>query len=390
MVDDDIFHFSLFIIMMKEIIKILSKDEIVGLHTIGNPDDDMYCGKIIKYEDDKLYFQTYDNSGEAYEIIQAESSDIEWFETNSADTEYLTKVITNKDKFIEKEEETIIGNEISEQLHNLWEKEIPALYHIKNDKDGYYAYLIGHNENTIILHSFNPYYNIDYGISCFPIANLEKIEVYKPELNIYPYLYDNRINVKKCHIESADIRLGFFRKSMNEKMLVNVQNSTDIKNEEDLVGYVESIQEDVICFRKINPVGVDCGLEKYNVKDIVTFGYGGSYLDKIERLYKIGLSKKAEEDITVISDRDKFISMLLYSKEKGTVVSLISNETEGEYCISTGFVIDVMKDWIHLKLYDFEEYHWYECYRRIQDFSKLQRNGITELLVKSIFDKQKL
>ena len=100
-VDDSIFHFSLFIIMMKEIIKILSKDEIVGLHTIGNPDD-LYCGKIIKYEDNQLYFQTYDNNGEAYEVIQVESSDIEWFETNSADTEYLTKVITNKDKFIEK------------------------------------------------------------------------------------------------------------------------------------------------------------------------------------------------------------------------------------------------------------------------------------------------
>lgn len=377
---------------MKEIIKALTKVGIVGLHTIGNSDEDMYCGKIIRYEDDKLYFQTYDNNGESCEIVRVESSDIEWFETNSADTEFLTKVIAHKDDFArkEKEEIIIIGKKISEQLPDLWEKDIPALYHIKNDKDGYYAYLVGSNENTIILHSFNPYYNIDYGISYFPIVNLEKIEVYKPELNIYPYLYENRIKVNKCHIESADIRLDFFRRSMNEKKLVDVQNSTDVENEEDLVGYVETIQEDVICFRKINPDGVDCGLEKYNVKDIVTFGYGGLYLDKIERLYKIGLSKKAEEDLTIISNRNKFISMLLDSKEKGTVVSLISNETEGEYCVSTGFVIDVMKDWIHLKLYDFEEYHWYECYRRIQDFGKLQRNGTTELLVKSIFDKQKL
>ena len=53
-VDDSIFHFSLFIIMMKEIIKILSKDEIVGLHTIGNPDD-LYCGKIIKYAWIKIF-----------------------------------------------------------------------------------------------------------------------------------------------------------------------------------------------------------------------------------------------------------------------------------------------------------------------------------------------
>ena len=375
--------------IMKEIIKALSKDEIVGLHTIGDPDD-MYCGKIIKYEDDQLYFQPYDNNGEACEIIQVKSSEIEWLETNSADTEYLAKVITYKDKFSLKEERIITGNEINGQLHNLWEKEISALYHIKNDKESYYAYLVGYNENTIVLHSFNPYYNIDYGIFYLPIANIEKIEVNKPELNIYPYLYENRIKVNKCHIESADIRLDFFRRSMNEKMLVDVQNSTDIKNEEGLVGYVESIQEDVICFRKTDPDGIDCGLVKYGVKDIVTFGYGGLYLDKIERLYKIGLSKKAEEDLTIISNRNKFISMLLDSKEKGTVVSLISNETEGEYCVSTGFVIDVMKDWIHLKLYDFEEYHWYECYRRIQDFGKLQRNGTTELLVKSIFDKQKL
>ena len=44
---------------------------------------------------------------------------------------------------------------------------------------------------------------------------------------------------------------------------------------------------------------------------------------------------------------------------------------------------------IHLNLYDIEENHWYECYRRIKDFSKLRENGITELLVKAILEKQK-
>ena len=61
------------------------------------------------------------------------------------------------DKFSLKEERIITGNEINGQLHNLWEKEISALYHIKNDKESYYAYLVGYNENTIVLHSFNPY-----------------------------------------------------------------------------------------------------------------------------------------------------------------------------------------------------------------------------------------
>ena len=62
---------------------------------------------------------------------------------------------------------------------------------------------------------------------------------------------------------------------------------------------------------------------------------------------------------------------------------------ENEYIESTGFLVDIKKDWIHLNLYDIEENHWYECYRRIKDFSKLRENGITELLVKAILEKQK-
>ena len=373
---------------MKEIIKALSKDVIVGLRTIDDSYDNIYYGKIIKYKDNLLDFLAYDDKGEENTIIQVGSSDIVSFDTNSANTDYLTKVINNKDKFTTKKEGTITGSKVSEHLHYLWENEIPALYHTIV-KDEFYAYLIGYNENTIILRSFNPYYNIDNGIICFPIDTIEKICVYKPELNIYPYLYENRIEIAKYHIESIDIRSDFFHRTMNKRILVDVQNSTDIKNEEAIVGYVESIRNDRICFRKINDDGIECGQEEYDIKDIVTFGCGGSYLDRIGLLYTNEISKNAKEDIIIISDSNKLKSILLDAKEKGTIVSLISDETEDEYIESTGFLIDIKKDWIHLNLYDIEENHWYECYRRIKDFSKLRENGITELLVKVILEKQK-
>lgn len=366
----------------------LPKDIIVGLRTTGDSYDNIYYGKIIKYEDNLLTFLAYDEYDEEIKTIQVNPSDIISIDTNSANTEYLTKVLANKHKLTIKEEETIIGNRIRENLKHLWENEIPALYHTAV-KDEFYAYLIGYNENTIILHSFNPYYNIDNGIICFPIDNIEKICVYKTELNIYPYLYENRIEINKYHIKSTDIRSDFFHKSMNEKMLVDVQNSTDIKNEETLVGYVESIKNDRICFRKINDDGIECGQEEYDIKDIVTFGCGGSYLERIELLYANEISKKAKEELLITSDSDKLKSILLEAKEEGTIVSLISDETEDEHIESTGFLIDQKNDWIHLNLYDLEESHWYECYRRIRDFSKVRKNGITELLVKEIFDKQK-
>ncbi|MBO4597303.1 MAG: hypothetical protein J5676_05410 [Bacteroidaceae bacterium] len=372
---------------MEEIIKALSNGTIVGLRTIDDSYDNIYYGKIIKYADNLLDFMSYGENGEIVATIQVKSSDIVSFDTNSADTEYLNKVIANKDKFAIKEEKTIIGSKIREYLHHLWGKEIPALYHTNICKVGYYAYIVGFNENTIILHTFNPYYNIDNGIICFPIETIEKIGVYMPELNMYPYLYENRIKIDKCNIESTDIRLDFLRQSMKEKKLVDVQNATDIKNEEDLVGFVESIQEDRISLKKINPDGKECGLEEYNVKDIVTFGHGGFYLDKIELLYTNKIPRNAIEDVSIIYDSDQLLSLLLDAKENGDILSLISDETEDEYIESTGFLINIINDWIHLKLYDIEENHWYECYRRIQDFCKVRKNGVTELLVKEIYNK---
>jgi hypothetical protein len=188
-------------------------------------------------------------------------------------------------------------------------------------------------------------------------------------------------------MESTDIRLDFFRRSMNEKKLVDVQNLTDIENDEDLVGYVDSVQDGVIRFRKINTEGIDCGTEEYNVNDIVTFGWEGLYLDRIELLYKTNLLKNAKEENAKIKNRENFISMLLDARKDGTVVSLVSDETDDEYRVSTGFVVEVMDNWARLKLYDFEEFHWFECYRRINDFSRIRRNGMMELLVKAISDK---
>lgn len=126
---------------MKEIIKALSKDVIVGLRTIDDSYDNIYYGKIIKYKDNLLDFLAYDDKGEENTIIQVGTSDIVSFDTNSANTDYLTKVINNKDKFTTKKEGTITGSKVSEHLHYLWVNEIPALYHTIA-KDEFYAYLL--------------------------------------------------------------------------------------------------------------------------------------------------------------------------------------------------------------------------------------------------------
>ena len=97
--------------------------------------------------------------------------------------------------------------------------------------------------------------------------------------------------------------------------------------------------------------------------------------------------KNAKEENAKIKNRENFISMLLDARKDGTVVSLVSDETDDEYRVSTGFVVEVMDNWARLKLYDSEEFHWFECYRRINDFSRIRRNGMMELLVKAISDK---
>lgn len=365
---------------MNEIIKALSKEKMVGLHTIDSDDDEMYCGKILNYKDEQLHFQAYDINGENY-VINVKSEDIVWFEKNSADIELLAKSIACKDMFPEKKQVTLTGRNIRENLHHLWEKEIPAVYHV--GKEEYEAYLIGYDDNSFVLHSFSSDYNVDHGYIWFPIYDLKMLEIYTPALNRYPIIYKNYIKAERLDIESTNILLHFLFKCMSNHLLIDIQNQTDIKNEVCVIGYVESVENDVVRVRKINSDGIDCGLECYNIKDIANFGYGGLYLDKIEYYHTNELAKKAKDEIVIINNRDELRSLLLEAKQESSVISLISHETEDEYSESTGIVIDVMGDWFQMTMYDDIEDHWFECYHKIQDYSKLRRNGIRELFVKA-------
>lgn len=142
-------------------------------------------------------------------------------------------------------------------------------------------------------------------------------------------------------------------------------------------------KKDIVRIRKINSNGIDSGRECYNIKDIANFGYGGLYLDKIEYYHTHELAKKAKGEIIIINNRDEFRSLLFEAKEKGSVISLISHETEDEYNESTGIITDVMDDWFQMTMYDDIENHWFECYHKIQDYSKLRRNSIRELFIKA-------
>lgn len=365
---------------MNEIIKALSKEKLVGLHTVVSNDDEMYCGKILQYNDKLLHFQAYDINGEDY-VIQVESEDIVWIEKNSADIELLAKIIACKDIFPEKKQITVTGSNIRKKLYYLWENEIPAVYHV--GKKEYEAYLIGYDRKTIVLHSFSSDYNVDYGIVCFPINELKIVEIYTPALNRYPIIYENHVKADKLDINSTNIQHDFLFKCMNNHLLVDMQNQMDTKDEVCLIGYVESIETDIVRIRKINSDGIDCGLECYNIKDIANFGFGGLYLDKIEYYHTKELAKKAKDEIIIINNMDELKSLLLDAKEKCSVISLISNETEEEYNESTGIIIDVMGDWFHMTMYDDIEDHWFECYHKILDYSKLRRNSIRELFIEA-------
>ena len=106
-------------------------------------------------------------------------------------------------------------------------------------------------------------------------------------------------------------------------------------------------------------------------------------MDKIEYYHTKELAKKAKDEIIIINNMDELKSLLLDAKEKCSVISLISNETEEEYNESTGIIIDVMGDWFHMTMYDDIEDHWFECYHKILDYSKLRRNSIRELFIEA-------
>lgn len=367
---------------MNEIIRALSKENLVGLHTVDSNDDEMYCGRILQYKDNQLDFLAYDINGEEY-AVKIESENIAWLEKNSADIELFARIIAYKDKITSKNQVTFTGSNILENLKDVWEKEIPAVYHVGTEE--YEAYLVGYDEKTIVLHSFSSDYNVDHGIICFPINELKKMEIYTPDLNRYPVIYENHVKADRLNIDSANIQLEFLYKCMSDHLLMDIQSQSDIKNDVCLIGYLDSIENGIIRIRKINYDGIDCGLECYNIKDIANFGCGGLYLGKIEYYHTNELAKKAKDEIIRINNMDELRAMLLEAKEKGSVISLISNETEDEYNESTGIVIDVMGDWFHMNLYDDIEDHWFECYHKIKGYSKLRKNGIRELFVKAKF-----
>eukprot|EP00825_Cyclidium_porcatum_P049546 TRINITY_DN8594_c0_g1_i2.p1 TRINITY_DN8594_c0_g1~~TRINITY_DN8594_c0_g1_i2.p1 ORF type:complete len:103 (-),score=14.97 TRINITY_DN8594_c0_g1_i2:57-365(-) len=57
---------------------------------------------------------------------------------------------------------------------------------------------------------------------------------------------------------------------------------------------------------------------------------------------------------------------------------------------STGYVIEVVNDWLKMYLYDVNEDDWYYCYRSYKDFTGIRFEGYEELLASFLKKLQSL
>lgn len=368
---------------MINILDTLSSEAIIGLRMNGESYDCLNYGKIVGYDDNYLDLIVYDENGNDYDQIKVLQKDIVSFDVDSACTRYLAKKSGVVPNVAAKEERKIEKSEVRDSLYSLWNEEVPALFHTSQDE--IYGFIVAYDDRLAILHVFNPYYNIDYGFLFIKIEEIESLYLNKPELAIYFHIYENNINHHKLQLKCDDIRTSFFDYCREKQILVDAESFDDINNGEVSVGYVESIEGGNVRFRMINDMGLECGIETYNIDDIMNFGCGGYYLEKISILHKNHLSELAKEQVYIVDNLNELERRLYKAKQEKEIVTLISDETEEEFFESTGFVVDIDNEWIHMRLYDIDENDWYDYYRRIKDFTQLRKNGIVELLVKTIY-----
>lgn len=356
---------------------------IIGLRTLEDSYNSMNYGEILSLENDIVKFKPYYDDGGSCAVEYIPYKKIVSIETNSKETKVLHNLISNK-AFIKKSKKRVFKKkDINFSiLKELLCKEL-AMFHI--NETYFTGYLLDANNEYIVLQTLNPIFNIDYGISYYQLNSLNEIILHDYNIDLYQYAYKNWIMPQIIPNLLNSSKYDFFKSNERNDVLIDIEDVNDIKEGLTTVGYVEKVTNDIVTIVQIDDKGVKKSSVNYKLKDIVNYGTGGFYLNKIDLLYKNNLYKKANEKNISQNDAENFYGTIKFAKESGTVISLISDKSKDEYFESTGFITEIGDEWIKMKLYDIEEDDWYNYYRRVKDFTDIRINSYIELFVKLIY-----
>lgn len=157
---------------IKNILKSIPSKTIIGLRTINDAYNNLSYGEIVDLKNTIVEFKPYFDDGTPCVEESILYHDIVSIELNSKETNYLKKVIITKPT--SKETRRIyLKKEITlSLLKSILGKEM-AIFHI--NKDYFTGYLLAVNNNYTVFQTLDPIYNIDYGISYYPLNSLKGI-----------------------------------------------------------------------------------------------------------------------------------------------------------------------------------------------------------------------
>ena len=195
----------------------------------------------------------------------------------------------------------------------------------------------------------------------------------------YPYIYDHERIEKSIH-DTSDIKQLFLKRHLDSQELISIQSKKDFDNEEMSVGFVKAIQNQEVILEGFGAFGNPIHDIIYPLDDLLVFAEGGFSLKKIEISIKQHIYEKITKDKTFNLTNNELFPYLKKAQSEHEIITLFSDIEGDDFFESTGYVIEVVNDWLKMYLYDVNEDDWYYCYRSYKDFTGIRFEGYEELL----------
>jgi len=337
-------------------------------------------GYISSISDDALSFDGFYDDGDPYTKEKILFKDIVSIEINTKYTKYIEKLIRVKNQIASEEKTIDKKDEILKTISDLYQNQIIGRFELLDD-NLLWGYVIGYNNQYVVIRQLNTLYNIDEGINYYPIEMLSSIILHVLDYDVYPLIYQDSIVPERLIDLPKELPFSFFQRHLTDKKLVSIQNSTDFEKDEMSVGYVQSVDNENVVLRAIRPYG-DTGDEiNYHFDKDLIFTEGGFYLKKVALSTQYHLYEQVEEEDEIYHVKtDDILSDVKKALASHEILTLFSDEAGDEYFESTGYVLGIKEGWIKMHLYDMFEDDWYDYYRQIKDFTGVRHKGYTELL----------
>jgi hypothetical protein len=335
-------------------------------------------GYINGFTDKLIDFAVYDDEGFALPEEEISLSDIVSIETNTVYCKYLERLISVSDHLDYEEKTVYQEDEILRTIYALYLNDKMAWFEILTD-NFVSGYVVGYNKDLVIIMQVHPIYNVDEGIHYYPIKMVKSITYPFFAGVAYPYIYGHKKIEKKIH-SSSDIKQLFLKRHLNSEKLISIQSQKDFDNEEMSVGVVKAIQDQKVILKGFGAFGNPLHDIIYPLDDLLIFAEGGFYLKKIEISIKQDIYKKMTEDKIFNLTSNELFPYLKQAQEKHDIVTLFSDSGSDISFESTGYIIDLVDDWLKMYLYDVYEDDWYYYYRSYKDFTGIRFGGYEELL----------